>query len=167
MQPDIFNEVVNNLNDLHKKWVVKTRFGAILSLNFNTCPVYWGYNLVKHFDPRKCCLKVGSEKIYITETMVKDILGFPKGNKKVEFQSKKHVTKMWRKQYGNKPGHLRVSLKSVGEELKNAEKLDNKFKLKFICFIITTLIEIPCNSFIRQRILGFCGNLDKCTNYNW
>lgn len=60
MQPYIFNEVVNNLSDLQKKLVVKTGFGEILSLNFRSYPIFWGYNLVKYFEPKKYCLKVGS-----------------------------------------------------------------------------------------------------------
>lgn len=29
------------------------------------------------------------------------------------------------------------------------------------------LIEQPTNSYVRQTLCGFSGQLDKCSNYNW
>lgn len=91
----------------------------------------------------------------------------PRGPRKVEFLSDKEVSKNWRKQYGIFGDHKRVEIRKVVDLVCKSTLLDENFKHNFIYILITVLIEILDNSFARQNITAFSGDVEDCSSYNW
>lgn len=167
LNPRNFDEVMESLTPAQKKWVSDTGFESLLTFKMSSYPVILGFNLVSSFNPVKCSLNINGEEHVITEKDVHNILGLPRGSRKVEFLADKLVKRDWRKQFVKKGDHARVNIKKVIERVSQSKALDRNFKLNFICLVDIMLMKNPDNSFVRQKFLGFSGKLDECKKYNW
>ncbi|KAL1816296.1 hypothetical protein ACET3Z_018870 [Daucus carota] len=74
----------------------------------------------------------------------------------------------WRDQFKElvKDG-WKVTANMVCDAIKNSNEADRLFKLNFLVLMYNVLIEGPTNPYVKQNILGFSGNLDNCSSYNW
>lgn len=41
------------------------------------------------------------------------------------------------------------------------------FKLNFLVLLSNFLVESNNNGYVKTDIIGFCGDIEKCSNYNW
>ncbi|XP_063935353.1 uncharacterized protein LOC108198366 isoform X2 [Daucus carota subsp. sativus] len=167
LNPSLFCEMIQDLTIPQKEWVKNSGFGSILNFKLQDYPRYLGYSIAKQFDPEKCSIVVGDKTLEITEDDVHRVLGLPMGETKIAFVSSKSLSKEWRKQFGDQKKSFRVAVKDVICAMKESGCVDIHFKKNFISVMICFLIQAPTNSYIRQKLLGFCCELDKCSNYNW
>lgn len=164
MGPSLFVEVLENLSISQRDWVDRTGFGNLLSLKMKMYPTTLGYNLVSNLNTKECSLLVDGNSVSFNETDVHEILGLPKGQLKVEFDLNDCDRVEWRKQFD---GKKRVFYRSLADKIINTHSSDELFQRNFICLMVSMLIELPVNSFVRQTRIGFSGDMEKCSDYNW
>lgn len=167
MSPELFCEMIENLSLCQKEWVSSTGFGSILQFELHSYPKYLSYSIVKNFVSESCSVVVEGKTLQITESDVQRVLGFPLGTKSIPFVKSDSLAKEWRRQYGDKPKAFRVAVKNVVAAIKDSTVADVNFKKNFISLLMCFFFQAPSNSYIRQKLLGFCCELDSCFNYNW
>ena len=167
LSPSLFTNLVQNLTESQREWVISTGFGCILDFNLTSYPKYLGYSLVNSFVSNDCSIVLDKRTIKITDKDVHRILGLPLGTIPVPFVNSKQLSKEWRKQFKNTDKAFRVGVKDVLDAIKDSTRVDVNFKKNFILVLICFLIQPSSNSYIRQNFLGICCDLDKCFQYNW
>ena len=92
---------------------------------------------------------------------------FATGSKLGNLRERKSLANEWKKQFKFKKNSLRVAVTDVIRLTKNSTTVDLNFKKNFVSVLISFLIQAPSNFYIRKKLLGFCCDLDNCSNYNW
>ena len=159
--------MIQNLTLSQKEWVRSTSFGCVLDFSLRDYPRYLGFCIAKKIDFDNCCMIVDETTLKITENDVHRVLGMPLGANSITFLNSKSLASEWKKQFKFKKNSLRVAMTDVIRLTKNSTNVDLNFKKNFVCVLISFLIQAPCNSYIRKKLLGFCCDLDNCSNYNW
>lgn len=167
LNPTFFCDMIESLSSSQKDWVTKTGFGSILDFNLHSYPKYLSYIVVKNFDCDSCGIMVDNKILQITENDVHRVLGLPIGPKSVPFIKSDSLAREWRKQYSDNKDPFRVAVKDVLSVVKDSTLSDENFKKNFISLMFCFFFQPPSNSFIRQKLLRFCCNLDRCFDYNW
>ena len=165
--PSLFSEMIKNLSSAQRQWISETGFGSILDFELHTYPKYLSYGVVTKFDYESCRFVIDGRSIEISDVDVHRVLGLPLGLKTIPFVKSETPAKEWRKQYGTSKNAFRVSVKDVAIAVENSMLADFNFKQNFISLLIGFFCQAPSNSYIRQKLLGFCCDLDCCYNYNW
>ncbi|KAF5813978.1 hypothetical protein HanXRQr2_Chr03g0105201 [Helianthus annuus] len=126
---------------------------AVKNIGFGSNHRWW---LVKNYDPKTRVLNCGSYHIQITEELVNDIFGIPRGKveiKEVErVRADSHeVVAEWKGQFENAPARLtHVQFKTYMQAQKANGGI---FVLNFLLFYNTLLGETTTNSSINMRFL--------------
>ncbi|KAJ0779277.1 hypothetical protein HanPI659440_Chr06g0224731 [Helianthus annuus] len=84
-------ELMESLNENQRGAVRNIGFGSILSFRMGPIPSTLSWWLVNNYDTKTRVLNCGSHHIQITEELVHDVFGVPRGNeeiKEVERESK-------------------------------------------------------------------------------
>ncbi|KAL1808573.1 hypothetical protein ACET3Z_025563 [Daucus carota] len=163
---NVFRDLTTT-TDYAKEWVRSTSFGCVLDFSLRDYPRYLGFCIAKKFDFDNCCMIVDETTLKITENDVHRVLGMPLRANLITFLNSKSLASEWKKQFKFKKNSLRVAMTDVIRLTKNSTNVDLNFKKNFVCVLISFLIQAPCNSYIRKKLLGFCCDLDNCSNYNW
>ena len=128
---------------------------------------HWlGYDIVDSFDGETCSLKLKKGSILISDTVVNKVLGLPRGPNKIIFEPSSKVNSTWAKQFRPaSAGHIYPWM--IVDKIKDCARVTKLFKLNFLVLMSNFLIESNQNSFVKREILGFKGDLDACSQYNW
>ncbi|WOG82001.1 hypothetical protein DCAR_0101160 [Daucus carota subsp. sativus] len=102
-RPAIMREVLISLSEEQVAWVKRTGFGGILDVRMEKYPHRMGYNVVAAFNAEECMLSMKAGNIKITEDIVHNIIGLPKGNERVIISKDKGAYDFWGLQF---PGTL-------------------------------------------------------------
>lgn len=167
-QPKVLVDAVRSLSPVQKKWVRNTGFASLLSFRMNQYPQALCYYLASSFDVNLSSLVFGNITIPITQEDVNEVLGLPLGCSIVQIMRSSHIEDRWRDQFKDfvKNG-WKVTANMVCDAIKKSNEADRLFKLNFLVLIYNILFEGPTNPYVKQNILGFSGNLDNCSSYNW
>lgn len=102
MSPRSLQKVLESLRSAQVEELEKMGFGAFHSnFNFDSTPSELGMWIVKNFDSKTCSIKmINGRKLKITRELVRDVLGIPMGDIKVEALEEKNLleetTTKWR-----------------------------------------------------------------------
>ncbi|KAK1369540.1 hypothetical protein POM88_035632 [Heracleum sosnowskyi] len=55
----------------------------------------------------------------------------------------------------------------IAKQIKSHGSATNMFKLNFLVLLSNFLVESNNNGYVKTDIVGFCGNIEKCSKYNW
>ncbi|MFS7977297.1 hypothetical protein Hanom_Chr10g00902361 [Helianthus anomalus] len=135
-----------------------------------TVPSSLGWWPVKNYDHKTCVLNVGSHQIHITEELVHEIFGVPRGVKLVEEVERaranfSEVVAEWKSQFVNPP--KRLSLDPFKTYLVLQNSYDRTFVLNFLIFYNTIMGETKHNSSINLRFLPSMHRGVDIKSYNW
>lgn len=163
--PKIFTDLVKDLSDEQKNWVQRTGFGPLLNFKSSRYRHRLGYKIIESFDPVSCTLKLNAGPVKITSGVVKKVLGLPKGNKSITFFGKGELFELWADLFKPKP-YYHVTAKMLCTEIRKYAEVNKLFKFNFLVLMINFLVESHINGFVNCDILGMCGDLDACYQYN-
>lgn len=137
------------------------RFCALLNFNCSSYRHRPGYKIIEYFDPVSCALRLNAGHVKIISTVVKKVLGLPKGNRSIKFSGKEEVFELWADQFKPKP-YYHVTAKMVCSDIRKCVEITNLFKFNFLVLMVNFLVESHINGFVNCDILGMCGDLDAC-----
>lgn len=166
LSPGIFSRMLTNLSDEQIQWVKQTGFGNVLSMRMKRYAHKLGFALVEAFDQATCSLIVEKGSIKITDTVVEKVLGLPRGNRNVELEDSKTLLWDWERQFGEKPFY-KIKASNVAEKIKSNSTASYMFKINFLVLLSNFLVESNNNGYVKTEVVGFRGNLENCSDYNW
>lgn len=161
--PSIMTEVLLNLSEAQKKWVKSTGFESLLHFSMSTYPHRLGYNVVDAFCSTTCSIKLSSGEVKITDTLVHNIIGFPKGELAIDLNQGRIGRTTWDQQYPSN----QITPNMIKEKIKESQLADNIFKMNFLILVYNFFIEGNLNNNVTRDLLSFRGNIDECGRYNW
>ncbi|KAM0061877.1 hypothetical protein Hdeb2414_s0004g00141351 [Helianthus debilis subsp. tardiflorus] len=133
-------------------------------------PSTLGWWLVNNYDPKTWVLNCGSHHIQITEELMNDVFGLPRGDEKIKEAEKARsdfheVVAEWKEQFENAPTRLTpVQFKTY---MKGQQASGRIFVLNFLLFYNTLLGETTTNSSINMRFPpALCRGMD-IRSFNW
>ncbi|MFS7951916.1 hypothetical protein Hanom_Chr07g00600841 [Helianthus anomalus] len=149
-------ELVESFNENQRQDVRNIGFGSILGFKMGLIPSTPGWWLVNNYDPKTRVLNCGSHHIQITEELVNDVFGVPRGDEKIKeverARSDFHeVVAECKEQFENAPA--RLTLVQFKTYMKGQQASGRIFVLNFLLFYNTLLGETTTNSSINMRFL--------------
>lgn len=166
LSPGIFSRMLTNLSDEKLQWIKQTGFGKVLGMRMKRYAHKLGFALVEAFDQASCSLTVKKGSIKITDVVVEKVLGLPRGNHKVELEDSKTLLWDWEKQFGEKPFY-KITASKVAEKIKSDSTASYMFKINFLVLLSNFLVESNNNGYVKTEVVGFRGNLENFSDYNW
>ncbi|KAJ0552986.1 hypothetical protein HanRHA438_Chr08g0343231 [Helianthus annuus] len=162
--------VVESFNQNQRNTVIKIGFGSILGFQMRTVPSSLGWWLVKNYDHKTCILNAGSQQIHITEELVHEIFGVPRGVKLVEEVERaradfNEVVAEWKNQFIKAP--KRMTPIPFKTNLVSQDSYDRACVLNFLIFYNTILGETTHNSSVNMRFLPSMHRGVDIKSYNW
>ncbi|KAK1385473.1 hypothetical protein POM88_023208 [Heracleum sosnowskyi] len=158
--------MLSELSGEQKKWVEKTGFGNVLAFRMKRYAHKLGYAIVEALDRNDCSIRLQDGNIKISDVVVQMVLGLPKGEEDVDVQDRKEVLSAWESQFDRKP-FSKITATMIAKEIKSYGSATNMFKLNFLVLLSNFLVESNNNGYVETDIVGFCGNIEKCSKYNW
>ncbi|KAK1357687.1 hypothetical protein POM88_050943 [Heracleum sosnowskyi] len=169
--PHIFSEIVSQMSETQKKWVSSAGFGPLLSFVLKKIPQTIATNSVWWFDYDNSILNLWDEDtlrvIHVDENDVRDILGLPQGKRDIILVDNNAIQEAWRLQFPKKRAGHKVTEKMVSLVMKSSRDADVRFKQNFMVLMMNLFVRCIKNSYVSQEILGFVGNYDDASEYNW
>lgn len=166
--PAIITDVLANLSPAQIEWVKATGFGVILEFRTGTYTHKMRYNVVEAFDGETCTLKVETGDVKVSEELVQQILGFPRGRVEIKLDKENKAYERWVNQFPDKAGSLVTSLMVRKKMMLRAREADVIFKWNFLVMIYNFFIDAKQNRFLNRDVFHFSGNINKyCREYNW
>ena len=152
-RPAIMREVLISLSEEQVAWVKRTGFGGILDVRMEKYPHRMGYNVVAVFNAEECMLSLKAGNIKITEDIVHNIIGLPKGKERVIISKDKVAYDFWGLQF---PGTLtcKVSPNMVKTKILNSRVADKIFKINFLVLMYNFFIEGNQNRHLMRDIVS-------------
>lgn len=165
--PKLFINMVLGFSEAQKNWVKEAGFGKLANFNIGLLPYRLGYRVASSFNPCGMKLEVESGEIVVGEEDVKEVLGLPLGEKKIELRHKiDTIESLWKDQFPNVDQH-KVTTKHVLKKMSESGSVDTLFKLNFLVMLTNVFIKSNTSAFVNKQILRFGGELDECGGYNW
>lgn len=163
-----FYNMMNNLSNVQKKHISEIGFESMIEFPISKIPSTLAYYILEKFNAESCVLEVNGEFIKVTKDCVKRTFGIPFGGKKIKsFEESKmnnHITKKWKKQFKRAE---RISLKHLQNVIQKQKKGGTMFKLNFLVFFITVMVEgSKCNS-VNQKFLPSITNEKEIKKMDW
>lgn len=156
------------MSDSQKEWVSDAGFGHLLSFSLDKIPHTIAVNSIWHFDYANMVFNLYDDRIiHVTEDDVHDILGLPQGKREITLVENYALQKEWRLQFpGITAGH-KITEKMISRVMTNSTHADIRFKQNFMVLMMNLFVRCIKNSYVSQEILGFVGNYDDASEYNW
>ncbi|PWA39314.1 hypothetical protein CTI12_AA573110 [Artemisia annua] len=131
MSPKNLQEVLDKLRTPQVEELEKMGFGAFHSnFYFDSTPTELGMWVVRNFDSKTCSIKMkDGRNLKITRELVREVLGIPMGDIKVEALKEKNIleetTVKWRKQVKrNKDGQVNERIIPILSNTDNVSQMD-------------------------------------------
>ncbi|KAJ0485704.1 hypothetical protein HanLR1_Chr14g0533721 [Helianthus annuus] len=163
-------ELMKSLNENQRGAVRNIGFGSILSFRMGQIPSTLSWWLVNNYDTKTRVLNCGSHHIQITEALVHDVFGVPRGNEEIKEVERARadfheVVVEWKGQFKSAPARLTpVQFKTYMQGQQASGRI---FVLNFLVFYNTLLGETTTNSSINMKFLPAlqCGK--DIRSFNW
>nr|GMC77925.1 hypothetical protein DM860_011184 [Ipomoea batatas] len=143
-------------------------FASLFHLQIDNLPTRMGYWLDQNYNPRNSTLYLADGTgVSITEQDVELVLGFPRGDIKIEKWSRAHSTDLleWK---GLVDKSARGYLYSdVIKAMLSCEDGGLWFKRHFILLVCSLFIDTPQNGYVRPHIFHHLVDVDQIKNLNW
>ncbi|KAL1805777.1 hypothetical protein ACET3Z_028845 [Daucus carota] len=161
--PAIITDMIANLSEAQSNWVKKAGFEHVLRHRNRIFPHRIAYNVVEAFDSDKCALVLQAGTVYITESLVHNVLGLPQGDSEIKL-SKSRIAKCdWDEQYDT----TQITPTMIKDKILESPRADYNFKMNFLILMYNFFIEANQNGYVKRDFLSFRGNIDNCGTYNW
>ncbi|KAJ0534409.1 hypothetical protein HanIR_Chr09g0419461 [Helianthus annuus] len=163
-------ELMESLNESQRGAGRNIGFGSILSFRMGPIPSTLGWWLVNNYDTKTRVLNCGSQHIQITEELVHDVFGVPRGNEEIKEVERARadfheVVVEWKGQFENAPACLTpVQFKTYMQGQKASGRI---FVLNFLLFYNTLLGETTTNSSINMEFLPALHRGKDIRSFNW
>ncbi|KAJ0428459.1 hypothetical protein HanHA300_Chr17g0646361 [Helianthus annuus] len=163
-------ELMESLNEIQRGAVRNIGFGSILKFRMGPIPSTLGWWLVNNYDTKTRVLNCGSHHIQITEELVHDVFGVPRGNEEIKEVERARadfheVVAEWKGQFGKAPARLTpVQFKTYMQGQKASGRI---FVLNFLLFYNTLLGETTTNSSINMKFLPALHRGKDIRSFNW
>lgn len=166
--PHIFSLVISLMSNSQKEWVSDAGFGHLLSFSLDKIPHTIAVNSIWHFDYANMVFNLHDNRIIrVTEDDVHDILGLPQGKREITLVENYALQKEWRLQFPEIIAGHKITEKMISRVMTNSRHVDVRFKQNFMVLMMNLFVRSIKNSYVSQEILGFVGNYDDATEYNW
>lgn len=167
-QPKFLTEAIKSLSPSQRNWVKRTGFGSLLNFRMNEYPQSLGYYLALSFKNHCSSLCYNNVTIPVNDEDVHEVLGIPMGGRQIVFMRSTHTDDLWRGQF-IRPDRVgwKVTANMVCDAIKRSDDANRMFKLNFLVLMTNILIEGPTNPYVKQTVIGFTGDLDRCSDFNW
>ena len=163
-----------------RQYVRALGFEKILKLNISLIPSNLAYKIVECYNVEEQTLVLKGHEIKITRDLVHDILGFPKGDLRINFAKRTSYKKIkldlqsfW-KQYYDADGKLIVKTKdrSFSTNLKDfilaTNEVNDVFKLNFIILLVSTMISACKGGESNMKFLeSLAQHYDSINRVDW
>lgn len=149
-----------------KSGLKKIGFGAVIAFRMKRYAHKLGYTLVEALDRDECSIRMEDGTIKISDVVVHKVLGLPRGAEIVVVRECKQLLGAWESQFAGKP-FSKITASMIARKIKNNGSATFTFKLNFLVLLSNFLVEYNNNGYVKNDIVGFCGEIEKCSNYNW
>ncbi|PWA72729.1 hypothetical protein CTI12_AA262800 [Artemisia annua] len=152
MSPRSLKKVLEKLRIPQVEELQKMGFGEFHNnFNFYSTPSELGLWVVTNFESKTCSIKMNNgRKIKITRELVRDILGIPMGDMKVEALEEKNLyeetTAKWR---------------------EVVEKVDWEFRVAFLVLFFSIFGQGNKDGEVNERIIPILSNTDNVSKMDW
>ena len=137
-----FFDVVSILNKEQKKAVKEMGLGSLLRVAINGIPGKLSRFVVNSFEPKDMKMHLPLGTIDVTEDLVHDILGVPKGGEElydIDQCSPRHLPLLaWKEQF--EKGTVRPG--EIEDRITESPRAGLMFKINFVMLFINTLCEL-------------------------
>ncbi|XP_035830847.1 uncharacterized protein LOC110869443 [Helianthus annuus] len=163
-------ELMESLNENQRGAVRNIGFGSILSFRMGPIPSTLSWWLVNNYDTKTRVLNCGSHHIQITEELVHDVFGVPRGNEEIKEVARARadfheVVAEWKAQFESDPARLTpVQFKTYMQGQQASGRI---FVLNFLLFYNTLLGETTTNSSINMKFLPALHRGKDIKSFNW
>lgn len=173
MSPRSLKKVLENLRIPQVEELKKMGFGEFYeNFNFYSIPSELGFWLVRNFDLETRSIKMNDgRKIKVTREMVRDILGIPMGDMKVEALDEKNLfeetTSKWRQVMDSIVVQKKIYLTKLEEHLISLTEVDWEFRVAFLVLFFSIFGLGNKDGEVNERILPILSNTDNVSNMDW
>lgn len=168
LEPKIFTDTIKCLSDEQKKWVRATGFEKLMYFKEDEYPPSISKKLVSSYNPLSSSMTIKGKTLTITEDSVHEILGLPRGLNPIDFVTDPITKYAWRAQFhDSKRESFKVTGRDIYEAIKATDEVNLNFKMNFMVLMSNMFFKGSKNPYVIQKIVGFTGDLDNCSDYNW
>ncbi|PWA79853.1 hypothetical protein CTI12_AA201090 [Artemisia annua] len=173
MSPRSLQKVLESLTKPQVEELDKMGFGAFQSnFSFDSTPSKLGMWIVRNFDPKTCSIKMkDGRKLKITRELVRDVLGIPMGDIKVEALEEinllEETTVKWRKQLESIVVKNKIFISKLEEHLCGLTEVDWEFRVCFIVLFFSIFGQGNKDGEVNERIIHILSNTDNVPRMDW
>lgn len=173
MSPRSLKKVLDSMTKPQVDEIEKMGFSGFYSnFNFDYTPSELGMWIVRNFDSKSCSIKMkDGRKLKITRQLVRDVLGIPMGDIKVESIEEinllEETTVKWRKHLESVVVKGKIYISKLEEHLCGLAEVDWEFRVCFIVIFFSIFGQGNKDGEVNERIIPILSNTDNISQMDW
>ncbi|PWA59697.1 hypothetical protein CTI12_AA364190 [Artemisia annua] len=173
MSPRSLKKVQEKLRIPQVEELEKMGFGEFHNnFNFYSTPPELGLWVVTNFESKTCSIKMNNgRKIKITRELVRDMLGIPMGDMKVEALEEKNLyeetTAKWREVVESIVVKNKIFISKLEEHLCSLTEVDWEFRVAFLVLFFSIFGQGNKDGEVNERIIPILSNTDNLSQMDW
>ena len=173
MSPRSLQKVLAKLRTCQVEELERMGFGHFYNnFNFYSTPTILGMWVVQNFDSKTCSIKMtNGRKIKITRELVRDMLGIPMGDIKVEALEEKNLyeetTVKWRELLESIVVEKKIYIGRLEEHLCSLTEVDWEFRVCFLVLFFSIFGQGNKDGQVNERIIPILSNTNNVSQMDW
>ncbi|VFQ77328.1 unnamed protein product [Cuscuta campestris] len=167
--PSVLQKVVEALNDVQRRDVVRIGFGSMLRIKLTELPAKLGFWVVDKFNPRSSSLELADgTKVRVTVDDIRHVLGLPCGRLKVLSKKKGEkcdIVEQLRVEIGMRDN--KISPLELSEKVLQYTDGGVWFCRLFVLLVVSVLVESPSHGYVNNWVLKSLEDVDGIAQLNW
>ncbi|VFQ77274.1 unnamed protein product [Cuscuta campestris] len=167
--PSVLQKVVEALNEVQRREVVRIGFGSMLRIKLTELPAKLGFWVVEKFNPRSSSIELADgTKVCVIVDDIRHVLGLPCGHVKVlskKVGEKCDILEQLRVEIGMRDN--KISPLELSEKVLQYTDGGVSFVRLFVLLVVSVLVDSPSHGYVNNWVLKSLEDVDGIAQLNW